>query len=90
MRVKLPKSLLDLFRDPEEVENEETKEPLEDSEQYKEERDMLDEGAELGGVVIEKEAETDIQLDVNWNICKYLPEAGSCQDWFSPNFHRNG
>ncbi len=23
-----------------------------------------------------------IQLDMNWNICKYLPEAGSCQDWF--------
>ena len=41
---------------------------------------MLDKGADLEGVVNEKGSE--IQLDVNWNICKYLPEAGSCQDWF--------
>ncbi len=66
--MKLPRSLLELYRDPEEAPNEE-----ENSDEY-----MDSEGVESEGVVDGK----GIQLDMNWNICKYLPEAGSCQDWF--------
>lgn len=68
VKVKLPRSLLEVYRDPEEAPNDE-----ENSDE-----DMDSEEVESEGVVDGK----GIQLDMNWNICKYLPEAGSCQDWF--------
>ena len=40
------------------------------------------EPVESVGVVNGNKTGSEIQLDMNWNICKYLPEAGSCQAWF--------
>ena len=44
----------------------------EDEEEKEEEEDME----------MEKEESGKAEVQMNWNICKYLPEAASCQDIF--------
>ena len=65
--VKLPKALAQLFND-EADEDSEAQENSEDAEEW-------EEGGEEG-----EGGRTEVEM--KWNICKYLPEAAACQDIF--------
>ena len=78
MKVKLPKSLLEFFHGPEDLHSD-SEEP--DNSEHGD-SEMVVEGVESVGVANGNKTGSEIQLDMNWNICKYLPEAGSCQAWF--------
>ena len=71
MSAKIPKSLQDLFSD---VANDNEESPATVDSELQDEAEGEGEGSKVTGEKAE--------VQMNWNICKYLPQAGSCQDLF--------
>ena len=82
MSVKLPKSLKALFS--EDDEGDENEEEMRQGEGGQDGVEMLSDGE---GEVSRGSQEDGPEVEMNWNICKYLPEAASCQDIFQVSFH---